>query len=214
MKKDYMKWSGLSLISAIILSSCVADVEAPVETGLFNSIEESTEVVPGGENLRKSVEYNYTEKFDNQLFKVDYEGDNPFGVAYFPGTGQGIANRMGKSTSFINQLAIFDLESGNLITLDAPVTQFFSAELESLNLTGIPDEVSSLTTDGKGNAIWFKNIKNVTKPISETLTEFQAEVEVVGGNGRFAGVKGQGVVKGTFNPINGKGSSILEAKID
>lgn len=214
MKSYYVKWSGLSLISAIILSSCVADVEVPVENGLFNSIEKATEVVPGGENLRKSGEYNYSEKFSNQLFKVDYDGDNPFGIAFFPGKGQGMANRMGKSTSYINQLAIVDLESGNLITVDAPVTQFFSAELEKLNLTGIPDEVSSLTTDGKGNAIWFRNIKNVTTPISETLTQFEAELEVIGGNGHFAGVKGHGVVKGTFNPVDGRGSSILEARID
>lgn len=214
MKKYYMKWSGLSLISAIILSSCVADLEVPNETGLFNSVENTTEVVSGGENLRKSGEYNYSEKFNNQLFQVDYDGDNPFGVAFFPGTGQGVANRLGKSTSYINQLAMVDLESGNLITVDAPVTQFFSAELESLNLTGIPDEVSSLTTDGRGNAIWFKNIKNVTTPISETLTQFEAEVEVVGGNGRFSGAKGHGVVKGTFNPKDGRGSSILEARID
>lgn len=214
MKKDYMKWSGLSLISAIILSSCVADVEVPAENGLINSIDQTAEVIPGGENLRKVVEYNYSEKFDNQLFKADYDGDNPSGVAYFPGKGQGMANRMGKSLSFINQLAIIDEEFGNLITLDAPVTKFFSEELENLGLTGIPDEVSSLTTDGKGNAIWFRNIKNVTNSINDTLTEFQAEVEVIGGNGRFAGSKGHGVVKGTFNPLSGQGSSVLEARID
>lgn len=214
MKKDYMKWSGISLISAFVLSSCVADVEAPAENGLVNVLEDNTEVIAGGENLRKSIDYNYSEKFNNQLFQMDYAGENPFGVAFFPGTGEGVANRMGKSASFINQLALFDLESGNLITVDAPVTQFFSAELESLGLTGIPDEVSSLTTDGKGNAIWFRNIKNVTTPISETLTQFEAQVEVIGGNGRFAGVTGQGVVKGTYNPLDGKGSSILEARVD
>lgn len=214
MKKDYMKWSGLSLISAIILSSCVGEVEAPAINVLAKSIEQSAEVIPGGENLRKSVEFNYSEKFNNQLFQMPYGGENRLAVAYFPGKGQGMANRMGKSTSFINQLAIIDAATGDLITVDAPVTQFFAEDLEILGLTGIPDEVSSLTTDGKGNAIWFRNIKNVTNSINDTLTEFQAEVEVIGGNGRFAGSKGHGMVKGTFNPLSGQGSSVLEARID
>jgi hypothetical protein len=215
MKKSYLNWSRLSLISALVLSSCMSEVESPVANELAKTTEESAEVSTGGENLRKSAAaYNYSESFSNQLFEVDYVGENPFGISYFPGSGVGMANRMGKASSFLNQLALFDPASGGVITVNAPVTQFFSDELEALGLTNIPDEVSSLTTDGKGNAIWFKNIKNVTTPVSPTLTNFEAEVEVIGGNGRFSKARGQGVVRGTFNPTNGKGSSVLEARID
>jgi hypothetical protein len=143
---------------------------------------------------------------------MDYDGDNPFALSYFPGIETGIANRMGNATSFLNQLAIFDPETKSVITVNAPVIQFFPEELMNLGLTGIPDEVSSLTTDGKGNAIWFKNIKNVTTYINESLTKFEAEVEVVFGNGRFS--RARGIVTGTFNPLTGQGSGILEARID
>lgn len=215
MKKNYLKWSGLFLTGSMVLFSCMSEIEAPVANVLSDVNVETADVIPGGENLRMKENFNYSEKFSNQLFQIGYIGDNPLGIAFFPGTGTGMANRMGKSMSFLNQLALFDSETKkNVITVNAPVTQFFSAELESLNLTGIPDEVSSLTTDGNGNAIWFKNIKNVTTSISPTLTQFEAELEVVGGNGRFAGVKGYGIVKGTFNPVDGKGSSVLEARID
>ncbi len=214
MKKNYMKWLGVFLTGTLMLSSCMSEVEAPVANDVAKTLDESTEVVSGGENLRKGTAYNYSEKFSNQLFEVPYEGENPFGIAFFPGSGTGMANRMGKATSFLNQLAIFDPKTNGVVTINAPVTAFFTNELNALGLTGIPDEVSSLTTDGKGNAIWFKNIRNITTPISETLTQFEAEVEVVGGNGRFSRARGQGIVTGTFNPQNGKGNSILEARID
>lgn len=212
MKQIKLKLSGLVLISSIVLSSCMSEAETPVINELLTN--ESTGVVPGGENFRKGSEYNYSEEFSNQLFSVEYIGDNPLGIAFFPGTGTGMANRMGKASSFLNQLAIIDPNTGGIITINAPVTQFFTNELASLGLTEIPDEVSSLTTDGKGNAIWFKNIKNITTSISETLTEFEAEVEVIGGNGRFSKSSGKGIVKGTFNPMTGKGSSVLQARIN
>lgn len=213
MKQIKLNLSGFVLMSVIILSSCMSEseVEAPV---IIESVtNESAEALPGSENLRKGSEYNYSEKFENQLFRVDYSGDNPLGIAFFPGKGTGMANRMGKATSFMNQLAIVDTNTGGVITVNAAVTQVFAAELASLGLHGIPDEVSSLTTDGRGNAIWFTNIKNITTPISETLTEFEAEVEVIGGNGRFSKSRGKGVVKGTFNPLTRRGSSVLQARI-
>jgi hypothetical protein len=212
MKQIKLSLSGLILMCVIILSSCMPEVEAPVNNESVTN--EPAGEVSGGENLRKGSEYNYSEEFANQLFQVDYSGNNPLGIAFFPGKGTGMANRMGKATSFMNQLAKVDTNTGGVITVNAPVTQFFANELGNLGLTGIPDEVSSLTTDGKGNAIWFTNIKNITTPISATLTEFEAEVEVVGGNGRFSKSHGKGVVKGTFNPMTGQGSSVLRARIN
>lgn len=214
MKKNFLKYSALVLGLTLAVSSCISDSEAPLVDAQSKKLNELVSADQDGENLRKGTAYNYTETFENQLMVVPYVGDLVGAQAYFPGVGKGMANRMGKATSFLNQLAVFDPQTEAVITVAAPVTQFYGENLEALGLTGIPDEVSSLTTDGKGNAIWFKNIKNVTKEISETLTEFEAEVEVVGGNGRFSRAKGQGVVVGTFNPLTGQGKSELKARID
>lgn len=215
MKKSYLVTKIVfGLTAGFLVTSCISEPESPVLTEQLEKSVALSEETTGEENLRKSHEYNYIEKFSNQLFEMPYQGEDQFGIAFFPGSGTGMANRMGKATSFLNQLALFDPLTNGVITVNAPVTQFFSKELEGLGLTGIPEEVSSLTTDGKGNAIWFKNIKNVTTSISETLTEFEAEVKVVGGNGRFSKASGQGVVKGTFNPLTGVGQSELSARID
>ncbi len=214
MKKNFLKYPMLVLGLTLAVSSCISDSEAPLVDAKSKALDELVSTDQGGENLRKGTAYNYTETFENQLSQIPYEGDILGAVAYFPGVGKGMANRMGKATSFLNQLAVFDPQLGKLITTAAPVTQFYEADLAKLGLTGIPEEVSSLTTDGKGNAIWFKNIKNVTTEVSETLTEFEAEVEIIGGNGRFSRAKGKGVVVGTFNPKNGQGRSELKARID
>ncbi len=215
MKKSYLRFPGLVLGLSLAVSSCISDSEVPVIDTQARALDELVSADQGGENLRMGTAYNYTETFENQLMVIPYVEDLVVGAqAYFPGVGKGMANRMGKATSFLNQLAVFDPQTEAVITVAAPVTQFYGEKLEALGLTGIPDEVSSLTTDGKGNAIWFKNIKNVTKEISATLTEFEAEVEVIGGNGRFSRAKGQGVVVGTFNPLTGQGKSELKARIE
>jgi len=80
-------------------------------------------------------------------------------------------------------------------------------------LKKIPDEVSSVTVDRRGNAIFFKSLENTATPIRETLTVFVAEVEIIGGTGRFRGVSGEGIVEGKFNPITGKGGTIVKASL-
>ena len=62
-------------------------------------------------------------------------------------------------------------------------------------------------------SIWFKNLKNTVTPVSETLSSFIAEVEIVGGTGRFTNLKGTGVVRGNFNPTNGQGRSVAMATL-
>jgi hypothetical protein len=164
-------------------------------------------------NFRKDFVANYFEITENQLFFIPGEGyvGGP-APGFYPGTGAGLATRIGKASSFINQFASFD--GKNLVTVGAPVTAVFGAQLSGLGLSGIPNEVSSLTTDGKGNAIWFKNIKNTVTPVREDLSMFVAEVEVIGGNGRFKKLSGLGVVRGNFNPLTGKGVSVSLIQIE
>lgn len=216
MKKTFLKWSGLCLISAMLLSSCISDTEQPVVDEMAQELTESAEALSEGENLRKSPNgVFYQEKFTNQIFLVgDLENGWEEGMpapAWYPGTGMGNATYMGKAYSFINQYAT--LGQTGLVTVGAPVTQFFEVELATLGLTNIPDEVSSLTTDGKGNAIFFKNIFNQTTPASETRVNFLAEVEIIGGTGIFENATGLGTVNGFFNPQDGKGETTLRSNI-
>lgn len=216
MKKYYLNWSGLSLILTIVLSSCMSEVEAPMANELAKTVAESTEVVTGGENLRKSPNGGfYQEKFSNVIgFVPDIEGgwvEGSPAPAWYPGTGVGNATHMGKAYSFINQYATFG--QFGLNTVGAPVSEAFGDELAELGLTEIPDEVSSLTTDGKGNAIYFKNVLNVTTPVSAIRINFTAEVEIIGGTGIYERATGNGEVNGFFNPQDGKGETTLRANI-
>lgn len=215
MKKIYSKWSSLSILGALMLGSCMQETEAPaIADNLQLNSTVSSEI--SIENLRKNPNgVAYQEKFTNQIgFVPDLEGgftqDIPF-PAYYPGTGVGNATYIGKAYSFINQRAFIG-ETGP-VTVGAPVSMFFSEELAELGITDLPDEVSSLTTDGKGNTVYFKNILNVTSPVSDTRINFVAEVEIIGGTGIFATAKGKGQVNGFFNPLNGKGETTLRANI-
>lgn len=213
MKKNYMKWSGLSLIFTIVLSSCMSEVEAPMANELAKTVEESAEVVTGGENLRKGPNgVFYQEKFSNQSIVIE---NNP---AAFPGFGEGQSTYIGKAYSFFNQYAMgAPDENGVVFTVAAPVTEFFSEQLIGLGLD--PDEidanseiVSSLTTDGKGNSIWFNNISNKAQFDLEGNITFEAEIEIVGGTGKFQGATGTGTVVGNVGE-GGKGTTTVRANI-
>jgi hypothetical protein len=219
MKMNYLKWSGLSLAITLLISSCMPEVEAPLANEASNLTEEvaiagSEEV--GFENLRKSPNgVAYQEKFSNSISLIPDTGftlELPF-PAFYPGKGVGNATYLGKAYSFINQRA--QLGPQGPITVGAPVTMFFSEQLAELGLTNIPDEVSSLTTDGKGNAIFFKNILNVTTPVSATRINFVADVEIIGGTGIFKTASGTGKVIGFYNPLSetGAGETTLRATI-
>ena len=209
MKKNYLVAKIVfGLCAGIFATSCISDTESPILTEQLEKSVALSEGTSGEENLRKLPEFNYIEKFSNQI-TVIVGGQGEFGsLVFLPGTGVGNATFIGKSYSFLNQLAI-----GPTTTVSAPVTQFYSEELEALGLTDIPDNVNSLTTDGKGNAIFFESGTNTGVIISATKTEFSAELTVVGGTGKFLGVTGEGKVEGYYNPTNGVGASTVRANI-
>ncbi|MFC5190738.1 hypothetical protein ACFPIK_03090 [Algoriphagus aquatilis] len=218
MKKNYLKLTGLSLAIALLISSCMPEGETPMTSEaakLANEVADAGSQEGGFENLRKSPNgVAYQEKFTNSIGFVPAEGFNPDLKlpAFYPGTGVGNATYMGKAYSFINQRAEFGPQGP--VTVGAPVTMFFAEQLANeFGLTNIPDEVSSLTTDGKGNTIYFKNILNVTSPVSETRINFTADVEIIGGTGKFETASGMGKVVGFFNPGNGAGETTLRATI-
>ncbi|MFN3999405.1 hypothetical protein [Algoriphagus sp.] len=215
--KFYQSLASLALLS-VMLWSCSDLIDHDLETTEFESPDLTYEQAislwqdldrEAGHSFgyRMKSDYNYFEDFQNNLFFVpgeNYEeGPAP---GFYPGTGTGTATRMGKAKSFVNQFAFFD-ETG-LKTIGAPVTMFFGDELDALGIKNIPNEVSSITVGKKKDSIWIKNISNTVTPISNNLSSFIAEVEFVGGTGKFAKFKGTGVVRGNFNPMNGEGTSV------
>lgn len=209
MKKNYLVTKIVfGLCAGIFATSCISDTESPILTEQLEKSVALSEGTTGEENLRKLPEFNYLEKFSNQITQK-YEGEGEFGpIVFLPGTGVGNATFIGKSYSFLNQLAI-----GPTTTVSAPVTQYYSEELEAIGLTVIPDNVNSLTTDGKGNAIFFESGINTGVIISLTKTEFSADLMVVGGTGKFLGATGEGKVVGYYNPSTGVGASTVRANI-
>lgn len=214
MKKSM--WSKLSMIAvagSVLVASCTPYMEEPV------LIQQDTESAllpsPGSSadpNAKKAAEKNYFERFTNQLAQVDEQGKFTSSIpAYFPGTGMGNSSHMGKALSFLNQYA--SIGANGLGTVGAPVTQFYSTELKSLGIFVDNPEVSSVTTDGKGNSVWFKNVQNTVSSSTEDRTEFVAEVEIVGGTGKFENASGTATVNGYFNPQDGTGMSTIEGRI-
>lgn len=190
-------------ILSILTYSCISDSEAPILTELNSEKGLVTETQSDGENLRKKGEFRYHEKFSNQIFPVpSNEG------IMLAGTGVGNATFLGKSLSFINQLA-----TSPTTTVGAPVSLVFAAELEELGLVNLGEEVHSVTVDKKGNAIFFSSLINTANPISDIRTEFEAEILIVGGAGSFEGVSGQGKVIGFYNPATGIGESSVLADL-
>lgn len=218
MKKNYFLPLASFALLAMLTWSCSDSIDQEMETMEAEiadptyeqaiSLWQELDRVSGNPfGYRISTNYNYFEIFENNLFFIPGEGyEGGPAPGFYPGSGKGSATRMGKAQSFVNQFAFFD--GSELKTVGAPVTLFFGNELKGLGIKNIPDEVSSITIDKKGNSIWIKNITNTVTPISATLSSFIAEVEFVGGSGRFAKFKGKGVVRGNFNPMTGEGSSV------
>ena len=206
----------MGLALALTMNSCMQEETTPqMMEEKLPVVETIADLVSGSENFRTiPTSYNYFEEFENQLFYVNIGLEAPQGL--YPGTGEGSATRFGKgngSLSFINQLATFD-ENYNLVTTGSPVTEIFGEDLANLGLYDIPDAVSSITTDGKGNAVWFENVENITNPVSADRVEFVAKIKIIGGNGRFSKAYGEGVVEGYFDPNTGKGKSTTSARIN
>lgn len=220
MKKNYLKLSGLSLAIALLISSCMSEVEAPLvneTTGIVNEVAIADSEELGGENFRKKKkEYYYQERFSNQSI-AGYPGVSPIA---FPGFGKGEATFLGRSYSFFNQYALgVPDQNGVAFTAAAPVTEYFEKELTRLRLkvdeiNDNPELVSSITTDGKGNAIFFNNVSNRVQFDAMGNLTFEAQVKIVGGTGKFKGASGEGTVKGNVLAESGRGNTVVKAKIE
>ena len=217
MKKSYLNWSLMGLALALTMNSCVQEEAAPqMMEEKLPVVETIADLVSGSENLRKSPNgVVYQEKFSNQSI-AGSEGVSPIA---FPGFGTGNATFIGKSYSYFNQYALGGPDdNGEVTTIAAPVTEYFAEQLTELGLNveeidSCYKTVSTLTTDGKGNTIWFTNILNKAKFDNQENITFEAQIEIVGGTGIFKNATGQGTVRGNVNGSNGQGTTVVKANI-
>lgn len=213
---NYLKWSILGFSLVLTLNSCVQEEELNQTVAAKPTVESISALVSGSENLRKSPSgVIYQEKFTNQSIA----GGDGVPEYAFPGFGVGNATYLGKSLSFFNQYATeVPDENGIVHTVAAPVTEYFAAQIAALGLdvdliNNNPKIVSTLTTDGKGNAIFFNNIENTAQFDLQGNITFEAEIEIVGGTGVFANASGFGTVVGNISNADGKGTTVVKAEI-
>jgi hypothetical protein len=152
------------------------------------------------DNMKGPVRRAYRDNFDTYYTVVpDFEGgwdsNNPFALVWVPGGGEGNATHMGKASTFFNQ---YITATGQSIA--APVTMFFEVELAMAGITDIPDEVSYIAFDSKGNSIWFQSTSNTSVPMSPTRVNFFGTSDIIGGTGKFEGATGEVEYEGYFNP--------------
>ncbi len=183
----------LAVIAIFMTTACqknVDDIRLPDEVFMAKS--------------EQSQKRAWKDAFNNSYFFVpDFAGGwappNP-APAWYPGSGTGNATHMGNATTFYNQKAIFG--PSGLASIPQPVTMFYAAELSAANILNVPDNVSSIVLDSRGNSVWFESEGSTTTPVSPTRIEFTAVQKIVGGTGRFVGATGETILTGFFNPTD------------
>lgn len=143
----------------------------------------------------------YQDNFENALnFVPDIAGGwvapNP-APAWYPGSGSGVATHLGRANIVFNQYATMSI---NVTTVAAPVTMFFSSQLTTAGITGIPSSVSSIVYDQTGNSIWFHHTSINTTLVNPTQVDVLGSMDIIGGTGRFANASGQVTLHAQFNP--------------
>ena len=123
---------------------------------------------------------------------------NP-GPAWYPGGGEGNATHLGKVWTYYNQYASFG--PNGFGSSAAPVNMFFASQLSAAGIT-VPNDVSTVVFDKKGNSVWFKLVSNITVPVSAARINFSGVSDIIGGTGKFAGATGQVNLNGYFNPTD------------
>lgn len=130
-----------------------------------------------------------------------------------PGWGKGSARHMGTAIMCFNQQVIFAMVGGQPVPIGssaAPVNQFYATQLAAAGITNVPSSVSAITYDSHGNSVWFTSSTGTSlAPVNATRVNFTANLQIIGGTGRFAGASGQTIMNGYFNPQDPNQAAVI-----
>ncbi len=194
----------LSLLVTLFIASCTKEEITPFNDS-GNTANSTEEPVVFGKN-GKQVKRIYSEWFTATSTITPTE----MGV-FNPGSGNGNATHMGKATNYFNQMVTFS--NGQPVgSTAAPVNQFFATELAAAGITNVPNSVSSITFDNDGNSVWFTSTTGTNlKPINATKVFFTANLDIIGGTGKFYGATGKVILSGFFNPQSASQSAVMQS---
>lgn len=179
------------LKSALLISCFALVIGCQKETGGISSTQDES-MATKSQNSEKQVTRAFNDSFDIELgFSPDIQGGwtmaDPDAPAWYPGTGKGNATHMGNVNLYLNDHTV---RIGGIVTVfKAPVNQFFAAQLPFV----IPNDVSMVIYDDKGNSVWFLIAPEglPTTHLTATRISSDGKVLIVGGTGKFEGATGE-----------------------
>jgi hypothetical protein len=193
MKALFCK-SAFVIAGVVLLVGCQKDI---------SDLSSENALISKATNVKKTQEHMLKGEFPTASYWVvpgpGWVNPNP-APAWYPGTGEGHMNLLGKAYAFVNMYVT--LGQTGLQGTPAPINLFFSDELSSLGIQ-IPDAVTIFIFDKQGNSIWGNGAGTLpVTPVSETRVLFSGPIDIIGGTGKFANASGSFRISGYFNPQN------------
>ncbi len=198
MKIQFQMTAWIISIISLFLSGCSIDSAAPALSAAEPefTLDHQSHKEAGRRAFKAKLDtwYQFVPDIANGWIP-DY---GPF-LAWYPGGGSGHVTHIGNARCFFNQYVPFT--PPNFSSVAAPVTMFFNAELIAEGYPGVPETVSSIVYDTKGNSVWFQAVggTSVTQT-SPTHIAFTGTLNVIGGTGKFEAASGEVAISGYFNP--------------
>lgn len=190
----------LSLLVAVFVSSCSKDDIDPTNGG-SNS---------GGTKPVYGKTGKATRAYQESFTATSTITPTNTGV-FNPGSGSGNATHLGLATISFNQLVTF-YNNQPIGSTAAPVNQFYASQLAAVGINNVPDAVSTITYDKSGNSVWFTSTTGTSLSlVSATRVNFTANLNIIGGSGKFEGASGAVVLSGYFNPQSASQSAVMQS---
>lgn len=187
----------VALFCAVFVTTSGCSDDLANETVALSSDNKSLSNRSPNDPVRRAYRDNFSTWYE--FYPENPSSPAPF-PGWYPGGGDGNATHMGKANTYFNQYVTFI--PPNVVSLHAPVTQYFVNQLADAGYTDIPDEVGSIVFDDKGNSIWFQTSSNTSVPVGPTRIEFSGVNQIIGGTGKFEGATGEVALNGYYNPQN------------
>jgi hypothetical protein len=181
-----------------MLSSCKKEIEQPF----------TPEITKGATNPSWHL---YTDTATGAFSYFSYQTQRQMtkpsvSNAWYVIAGTGNSSEKLHTTTLCNQFLGFSRTGSSFVA--APVTKFFKQKLGIEGHHNIPENVSCITYDHAGNAIWLHLEPTIITRVNETRLEFSGTSTVLGGTGIFEGATGTVSTNGYFNLLDGEDAAI------